>query len=89
MPKSEERRRVDAMRWQEYKALCEEAGVPRAKGNGTAWYHHYKELLENFDESQCLTREEEFAYWRERLTKKEIQEIGGYLAPLDEGDLAA
>ena len=85
MPSSEKQKAHYRRRFAHYQELCDRY---RQKPRGShEWYPHYKALRET-DEFRRLSREEHFAFWRERLTDQEIWECASAIDTLvreDEG----
>ena len=63
-------------RYENYKTLCDHLGVPR---HGERWQKHMRELQGVPETEKRLTKQEMFAYWRERLTDRQIHEYASAL----------
>jgi hypothetical protein len=99
MPRNQlDKQRANKARYQAYKDLCVRHGVVPEWGR---WWQHCVELRAIPDPGRVvrlpeavvpgprLTRAEHYAYWTERLTPKEIREVGGSLDFLDREAVAA
>lgn len=73
-------------RYVAYKKLCRQHDVKPRWGD---WSTHCHELLQLEPPFRRLTRAEHYAFWTERLTPREIREIGACLDFLGRDQVAA
>jgi hypothetical protein len=62
---------MQALRYADYRALCAEHGL---RPQRASWSQHYVALRTD-PPFRRLTREELFAWWRDRFTDREIREM--------------